>query len=685
MPESTPFADLTAYNAIPRIEALVASPDGSRLVVTLATPDADAAAFERSLWALDPAGLAPARRLTRAQRGDPDPRIARDGTLLLRRPEEPAAPASSASGSGARGAATEPPIALWALPAGGGEAREVARHPGGVAAYALARDSADLVVAADTIPGAVDVSGDAQVRQARRERGVRAILHDASPVRFWDHDLGPGQLRLWRVDPPDDSSSTDPGRLSDLTPDVGRALDEQHFELSGDGRTIVTGWALSDEPGLPRGTIVAIDVASGQRRVLAGDPGSSYSDPLVSPDGRWVVCDRELDGTYDRPVDHELTLLDLAGGPPRRLEVDLPGWAHPAAWAPDSQAIYVLADAGGHRPVYRIDLDPGTSPVRLSASGAYSHVCPADDGRTLYALRSAIDSPPRPVRLDAREGDQEPVVLPAPGALVVPGTLTEVRTRAADGVELRGWLVLPPGARPAEPAPLLLWIHGGPLSSWNSWSWRWNPWLMAARGYAVLLGDPALSTGYGQAFIARGWGRWGDAPYTDLMSLTDAAAARADVDAERTAAMGGSFGGYMANWIAGHTSRFSAIVTHASLWALEAFTGTTDLPGYWVREWGHADSRPERYREFSPERFADAISTPMLVIHGDRDYRVPVGEGLRLWWDLRRRGVESKFLYFPNANHWVLNPGDAQVWYETVFAFLATYVLKAPWVRPELL
>lgn len=685
MPEPTPFADLPAYNAIPRIEALVASPDGSRLVITVATPDAFGAAFERSLWAVDATGQTPARRLTRAQRGDPDPRIGADGTVFLRRMQEPGAPAGAESGAGARTSATEPPVALWALPAGGGEAREIVRHPGGVAAYALARDSGDLVIAADTIPGAVDIAGDAQVRQARRERGVRAILHETSPVRFWDHDLGPGQLRLWLAEPAEANSTGDLRGLRDLTPDAGRALDEQHVELTADGRTLVTGWALSGEPGLPRGTIVAIDVASGQRRVLAGDPGSSYSDPLVSPDGRWVVCDREVDGTYDRPVDHELTLLDLAGGPARRLEVDLPGWATPAAWAPDSQALYVLADAAGHRPVYRIELAPGSPAVRLSGTGAYSHPCPAEDGRTLYALRSAIDSPPRPVRLDAREPDQEPVALPAPGELVVPGALTEVHTRAADGAELRGWLVLPPGASPAEPAPLLLWIHGGPLSSWNSWSWRWNPYLMAARGYAVLLADPALSTGYGQDFIARGWGRWGDAPYTDLMSLTDAAAARADVDAERVAAMGGSFGGYMANWIAGHTDRFAAIVTHASLWALEAFTGTTDVPGYWVREWGQADTRPERYREFSPQRFADAVRTPMLVIHGDRDYRVPVGEGLQLWWDLQRRGVESKFLYFPNANHWVLNPADAQIWYETVFAFLATYVLKAPWVRPELL
>ena len=121
-----------------------------------------------------------------------------------------------------------------------------------------------------------------------------------------------------------------------------------------------------------------------------------------------------------------------------------------------------------------------------------------------------------------------------------------------------------------------MWIHGGPLGSWNAWTWRWNPWLLVAKGYAVLLPDPALSTGYGQSYIQRGWGGWGRAPYTDLMEITDAAVDRPDIDATRTAAMGGSFGGYMANWVAGQTDRFNAIVTHASLWALDQFGPTTD-------------------------------------------------------------------------------------------------------------
>jgi len=251
---------------------------------------------------------------------------------------------------------------------------------------------------------------------------------------------------------------------------------------------------------------------------------------------------------------------------------------------------------------------------------------------------------------------------------------------------VRAWLALPDGAAADTPAPLLLWIHGGPLGSWNGWSWRWNPWPAAARGYAVLLPDPALSTGYGLDCIRRGGGAWGEAPFTDLMAITDTAVARSDIDETRTAAMGGSFGGYMANWVAGHTDRFQAVVTHASLWALDQFGPTTDAAWYWRRE-----MTPEMTESNSPHRSVGEIVTPTLVIHGDKDYRVPIGEALRLWAELAEHSQDDvgsmphRFLYFPDENHWVLTPQHAKIWYGTVFAFLAQHVLGEQWVTPDLL
>jgi dipeptidyl aminopeptidase/acylaminoacyl peptidase len=301
----------------------------------------------------------------------------------------------------------------------------------------------------------------------------------------------------------------------------------------------------------------------------------------------------------------------------------------------------------------------------------------------VFALRSSYGSPPEVVRIDA---DRSITPLPTPGLpLDLPGRVTEVAARADDGADLRGWLVLPRGASTERPAPLVLWVHGGPLSSFSSWSWRWCPHLLAERGYAVLLPDPALSTGYGRAFVQRGWGNWGQRTFGDLMAITDAALQRPDLDATRSAAMGGSFGGYMANWIAGHTDRFKAIVTHAGLWALDQFHGSTDIGTQWEREMGDPYRDPTRWMENSPNRHIASVRTPMLVIHGMRDYRVPIGEALRLWTDLRRHEVPSRYLLFPDENHWILKPGNVRVWYDVVLAFLDQHVLGQEWRQPELL
>ena len=543
------------------------------------------------------------------------------------------------------------------------------------------------------LPGASGAAADGQQRRARADAGVTAILHESALVRYWDHDLGPDELRLLVTDPLGAEAEVTP---RDLTPQPGRALDEHGFELTPDGRVAVTGWSVDDGGGGLRKDIVVIDTGTGEHRTLLSAPGFDFTAPRVSPDGKRVVAIRERHESY-----HQATVDHRGPGAAGRGPAG-PGSAGHRGPAPRAGALARGAGLGpgrlgassspprdhGRGPVLRADLDTGAV-TRLSTDhGAYSCLCPSPDGQFLYALRSAMDSPPLVVRLDAAQPG-EPEFLPGPAARPpLPGRLAEIEATAADGTALRAWLVLPGSASPDTPAPLLLWVHGGPYSSWNSWSWRWNPWLMAARGYAVLLPDPGLSTGYGHEFLARGHGDWGDLPFTDLMDITDAALARGDLDAGRTAVMGGSFGGYMANWIAGHTTRFRAIVSHASLWALEQMFGTTDCPAEWRRQLGTPATQPERYAASSPDRHAAAIATPMLVIHGDKDYRVPIGEALRLWTDLAARPghlAGSKFLYFPNENHWVLSPGNALIWYETVFAFLAQHVLGEPWRRPDLL
>lgn len=671
---ATPFQDLSAYVALPRLTGLAVSPDGRRLVTGVAQPSADGKKYVTAIWEIDPSGERNARRLTRSAPGESQPAFLPNGDLLFtsRRPDLDATPGDD----------RDEVMALWLLPTGG-EAREVGRPPGGVEELVVAQDSGTVLFRSPVLPGAVGVEDDQRRRKARKDAGVDAILHERHPVRFWDHDLGPAESHVFAAG----GVAEGEGRLGaprDLTPAPGRRIDEG-LAVSSDGRMAAVVWQADDGVAGLRLTVAVVDTATGERLRVIESPEAGFDSPVFSPNGRTVVCVREDLGDWDEAPDRTLWHVDLDHGAEHDLLPGSPVWPYAPVFSPDGATVFFVADEQGHAPVFRLDLTDG-SVTRLTAGGAYVDLVVAPGGSALYALRTAVDEPPVPVRIDPFTQDQVPVRLPGPaGPHPLPGRLEEFETQADDGVPLRAWLALPAEASAEAPVPLLLWIHGGPLASWNAWSWRWNPWLMVARGYAVLLPDPALSTGYGHDFIRRGWGAWGQRPFTDLISVTDAACARGDIDASRTAVMGGSFGGYMANWVATQTDRFRAIVTHASLWHLDQFAGTTDAPSYWMREFGDPLKKQERYLTNSPHLRVTDIRTPMLVIHGDKDYRVPIGEGLRLWHDLCRFAIPAKFLYFPHENHWILTPGHARVWYETVFAFLAEHVLGQAWKRPDLL
>ncbi len=678
----TPFADLDRYIALPRVGGLVLSPDGARLITAVATLDPKKTRYVTALWEIDPAGDRPARRLTRSAKGESGAAFLPDGSLLFvsARPDPEAADAD------------EEGAALWLLPAGGGEARVVGTRPGGVSGVVVARGAGTVVVTSGTMPGAVTGEDDAKRRKERKDRKVSAMLHESYPIRFWDHDLGPDTPRILVGPAPTSADAVgEPAgtvQFADITPDAGRSLAGEDFDydITPDGQTVVSAWTLPERGGRRFG-LVAIDVASGERRLLLADPEREYIGPRISPDGTTVAVQALRRETTEAAPDVFLLLLDLATGEQRDLATGWDRWPGRPVWTPDGAALIVAADEDGASPLFRVEVATGEVRRLTADRGAYTDPQVSADGLHLYALRSGFDSPPAPVRLDPVTAGQQPILLLSPAApLELPGTLTELSATAEDGTPLRAWLVLPEGAGAQSPAPLLLWVHGGPLSSWNAWTWRWNPWLLAAQGYAVLLPDPALSTGYGWDFIQRGWGSWGGTPYTDVLALTDAAEARPDIDASRTGMMGGSFGGYMANWIAGHTNRFKGIVSHASLWALDQFGPTTDGYHYWRRE-----LTPERALANSPHLHVKAIETPMLIVHGDRDYRVPVGEALRLWAELTEHfqdedgNLPHKFLYFPDENHWVLTPQHAKVWYQTVFAFLTSTVLGGEWRTPEIL
>ena len=280
--------------------------------------------------------------------------------------------------------------------------------------------------------------------------------------------------------------------------------------------------------------------------------------------------------------------------------------------------------------------------------------------------------------------DQEPRTLPSPvAALPIATRLQEIACHGADGAPVHSWLVLPAGHPPA-PLPLAVLIHGGPVSSWSGWHWRWSAPLIAAQGWAVLLPNPRLSTGYGHDHIAAAWTDWATLPAGDILAAVEATAARPDVDADHLAALGGSYGGYMANWLAVTCDRFRAIVTHASVWDLQMEHDTSDVGLSMEHEFGDPRRDEDNWRQQSPHLRADSLHTPMLVIHGARDQRVPLANSHSLWLALQQRSVPSRLLVYPDENHGVLKPQNARLWYQTVLAFLDENVLGRPWRRPPL-
>ena len=653
--------DARALLSLGRVGAVAPHPEGSWLAVAVSRVDEEGGRFLSALWRVPSDGSGAPVRLTRGKHNDRAPAFRSDGALgfLSDRPTEP----SDDEAAGKRRSQ------VWVLSAGA-EPEPLTDEPLGVSAFRFAANADRLVVQASVLPG-VEHEKQREVHEDRKKHGPTGLRYSEMPVRYWDHWLPEAATHLVAYD------GSGEGR-QDLTPDGGRELRDAEWDLSRDGALVVV---TEQRPGVDRiddTSLLLIDVGTATHRRIAGGARTSFSRPLLSPGGERVACSRSVRRDAECIREH-LHIVDVEAAAGHDVAVDWERFPEPACWTDDGRAVLVTACDGGASPVFRIDVGSGEVARITATDAAGTHQGIQVSGGAAVGVRSTLLQPPAPFRVPlAPEATPETLAdLAGPtGGVADRVTVEWLTTPSDDGVPIQ-WLLLRAKDAPASPAPALLWIHGGPIGHWADWwHWRWNPLPFLERGYAVALPNPRGSLGFGQDFVAGIWGNeWGAQCYRDVMAVTDALAARPEVDAERLGAMGGSFGGYMTNWIGGSTDRFRCLVTHAALATMSAFHGVTDLPSWWSYMMGedpYADR--DAFDRYAPLGQIASWRSPTLVVHGERDYRVPISEALALFEGLQAHGVESELLVYPDEGHWIERPRNITHWYDAILDYLDRYL-----------
>jgi dipeptidyl aminopeptidase/acylaminoacyl peptidase len=535
---------------------------------------------------------------------------------------------------------------------------------------------------------------------------VKAQIWTQLLYRHWNHYTGDKRSHLFLV-------SIETGAMRDLNP--GDVHDVPPFSLEGGGcgcdfSPDAKELAFTENPDpVPAISISAqiytLDLTDpAAKPVKVSTSAGGNFDPAYSPDGKWLAWRSQARAGYESDK-FRLLVYDRSAKTIKDLLPQFDNWVDEFIWlAPDH--IFFSAPSQGEEKVYFTDVPRG--PLRLAAThGSFSdlHIVtrPATPGAidltpvSIIASRMKVDQPSEVesiVLSDSWELCDNCGERPAQsinGSAYIASPITHLNDAllaqlnlpkmesfwftAADKTKLHGFLIRPPGFDATKKYPVKFLIHGGPQGNWgDDWSYRWNAELFAANGYVVIMINPRGSTGYGQAIVDGVNGDWGGKPFTDLMEGLDYAEQHYPfIDKDRECALGASYGGYMANWVLGHTNRFKCIVSHDGMFDAESAFGSTEEDWFNIWEFkGHPwdyYGKPDAenpYRKWSPSLYAKNFKTPTLVIHSQLDYRLDVSEGFQLFDTLQMLGVPSKMLYFPDEGHWVLKPQNAQLWWKTL-------------------
>jgi len=530
-----------------------------------------------------------------------------------------------------------------------------------------------ILFTSEVYPDCADDACNKQRDEAKAKSPVKATIFNGLFYRHWSSFRGAKRTHLFL-------QPVAGGRAIDLTPGNH---DAPPFSLGGqdmcafspDSQEVAFTSNVDEvEATSTNNEIFIVPVAGGTPKKISTSQGSD-STPLYSPDGKYIAWRMQETPGYESDR-FQLLLYDRSSGVTASMTKSFDRWVGSFVWDLNSLAIYFTAENEGESPVYMQSIFAGRK-EQLVLRGHFDDLAIARhptivNEKHLLATGMSVSAPSEIYSYElTRPGKAVPLthLNDAVLAQLAMQPLELFWFTGAANQKVQGFLVRPPNFDGSKKYPVKFLIHGGPEGAWgDSWSYRWNAELMAAGGYVVVMINFTGSTGYGQKFTQAIQGDWGGRPFEDLMKGLDYVETKFPfVDKDRECALGASFGGYMANWILGHTTRFKCIVSHDGTFNTESAYGTTEE--LWFPEWefkGTPWTNRAMYDKWSPHLFAAQFKTPTLVVHGQRDYRLDVSQGFDLFTTLQRLKIPSKMLYFPDEGHWVLKPQNSQLWWKTV-------------------
>jgi dipeptidyl aminopeptidase/acylaminoacyl peptidase len=639
--------------AMQRVGDPVVSPDGTRVAFTVRDTDYDANKGRTDIYvaAADGSGVS---RLTTHPDNDTDPQWSPDGRWVYF--------LSSRSGSSQ----------VYKISPTGGEAEQVTKLPVDVDGYKLFPDGKRLVLAIDVWPEAKTLADTAKLDEAAAKQKAKPRAYDQLLFRHWDHweDGKFEHLFAWTSD----------AQVKDLTP--GQLTDSPTHPFGGMEQVTISPdskWLAFEarvggrEVAWTTNTDIFLVPSDGSAKPadLTTENRAYDEEPQFSPDGKSIAFAMMTRAGFEADR-RRIAVIDVASRKHRVVTEAFDRSVGGFSWSRDGKSFYASVENLGNEALYVIDATTGGARLLVEKG---TNGSPRAAGDRIVFSRDTLTKPAElySVRNDGSDLRQLTHFNDTRVAGIQWGKYEQFSFKGAKGETVYGFVVEPAGFKPGTKVPVAFLIHGGPQGSFGDhFHYRWNPEVFAGHGYAAVMIDFHGSTGYGQAFTDAISGDWGGAPYDDLMLGLDAALAKYNyLDGSRVAALGASYGGYMINWIQGHTDRFKALVCHDGIFD-ERFA-YYDTEEVWFPEWEHRGTpweKPEDYAKWNPAEFVKNWKTPELVIHGGLDFRIPETHAMAAFTALQRKGVPSRFLEFPDENHWVLKPQNSKRWHDEVFAWI---------------